>query len=606
MSRIMSGLWCLAVLSRLLNTGSLNAQLPVTACGAPTAIRARAPRARQVSKAEQEVRNLERAWLDAYEKRDVEAMASIVADDFAITFPDGATQSKAQLIEGLKRPHNPATPSPKFYTEDVQARTYGDIVILTGRVVTEYQRDGETIREQSRYTDTYVKRRGRWQVVASHLSNVAQPQQRGAKSPVGVNDPLVLSNVTVIDGNGGRPKPGMTLVISGGRIADMFVAGRKRLPPGATVMSLKGHYVIPGLIDSHYHFMLGLRSKETEEALHRFAFLGGITAVRDMAGDAIALSELARMAANGVVQCPRVYFSALMGGPTLIQGDRRVEQISHGRPLGEAPWARAITPQTDLTSAVSDAKTTGATGIKIYSDLSPDLVAKLTAEAHRQGLKVWSHAAVYPGKPNDAVMAGVDVISHSGLLVAEGMDKVPERYAGSYSLLDYNGVSYVAPAISALLQLIQKKRVFLDPSLVVTERLAQTEKGRIFQDPRQMAEWTYMVTMRAHILKIPIVVGTDVQENPSTSEFPNIHTEMELLVTKVGLSPLEAITAATRNGAQVLGILDSYGTIARGKTADLIVLSADPSADIRNTTKIVYVIKDGRLHKREKTILPAT
>jgi imidazolonepropionase-like amidohydrolase len=73
---------------------------------------------------------------------------------------------------------------------------------------------------------------------------------------------------------------------------------------------------------------------------------------------------------------------------------------------------------------------------------------------------------------------------------------------------------------------------------------------------------------------------------------------MELLVEKAGLTPLEAITAATRNGASVLGISDSYGTIARGKMADLIVLTADPTVDIRNTTRIAYVIKGGVLHKR--------
>jgi imidazolonepropionase-like amidohydrolase len=130
------------------------------------------------------------------------------------------------------------------------------------------------------------------------------------------NETLVFTNVTVIDGNGGRPLPDMTVVITGDRIVDMFATGKKRLPAGATVINLRGHYLIPGLIDSHYHFMLGLRSRETEDALHRFALLGGITAVRDMAGDAIALGELARMAADGTVESPRVYFSALMAGGT--------------------------------------------------------------------------------------------------------------------------------------------------------------------------------------------------------------------------------------------------------------------------------------------------
>lgn len=413
------------------------------------------------------------------------------------------------------------------------------------------------------------------------------------------NETLVLTNVTVIDGNGGRPMPDMTVVISGERIADIFPAGKKALPAGATVMNLLGHYVIPGLIDSHYHFTIGMRSKEQEEALRRFAFLGGITAVRDMAGDAIALGELAKTVAGRDVQSPRIYYSALMAGPAFLLNDRRVDQASHGLARGEAPWARAITAETDIVKAVSEAKATGPTGIKIYTDLTPEIVAKITAEAHKQGLKVWSHAAIYPGKPSDAVSAGVNVISHSHLVVAEGMDKVPQKYAGSFQLLDYNAVGVESKAISDLLRLMLEKGTFLDPTLVVTARLAKTEKGKIFQDPQQMADWSYMFTLRAHIRRIPIVAGTDVQETPDTRDFPNLHAEMEMLVSKAGMTPLEAITAATRNGAQVLGISDSYGTIAPGKIADLVVLTADPSISIRNTTSIVYVIKGGKVHKRD-------
>jgi uncharacterized protein (TIGR02246 family) len=139
----------------------------------------------QASQAEQEVRKLERAWLDAYEQHDGKAMNEIVADDFIITFPDGSMQTKPQILNSIKAPRSSASPALKFYTEDVQARVYGDTVILMGRVITEYQRDGKAMKEQSRYTDTYIKRQGRWQVVASHLSNVAQP--RPQPSPASSN-----------------------------------------------------------------------------------------------------------------------------------------------------------------------------------------------------------------------------------------------------------------------------------------------------------------------------------------------------------------------------------------------------------------------------------
>jgi ketosteroid isomerase-like protein len=155
----------------------LCATLPLSAGGSV------GPRRQEAGGAEQEVRKLERAWLDAYEQSDAKAMGAIVADDFTITFPDGSMQTKPQIMEMIKRPRGPASPAPRFYTEDVRSRAYGDTVILMGRVISEYAREGKTVKDASRYTDTYVKRGGRWQVVASHLSNDARPQSSPAPAP---------------------------------------------------------------------------------------------------------------------------------------------------------------------------------------------------------------------------------------------------------------------------------------------------------------------------------------------------------------------------------------------------------------------------------------
>ncbi|MDQ3712159.1 MAG: hypothetical protein M3388_08080 [Acidobacteriota bacterium] len=135
-----------------------------------------------------------------------------------------------------------------------------------------------------------------------------------AQSIVQRGEILALTNATVIDGIGGRPKPNMTLVVSGERITEMSPTGKKRLPAGATVMDLSGQYIMPGLIDSHYHLIP--YDKVEEEMIARFALLGGITGVRDMAGDGISLAELAKAARDNNVQSPRIYFSALMAGST--------------------------------------------------------------------------------------------------------------------------------------------------------------------------------------------------------------------------------------------------------------------------------------------------
>jgi imidazolonepropionase-like amidohydrolase len=437
-----------------------------------------------------------------------------------------------------------------------------------------------------------------------------------AQTTAKASETLVLVSVTVIDGNGGRPKPDMTLVISNGRILDMYRSGKKKPPTGATVMDLSGQYVIPGLIDSHYHLNLGTRSKTEEEAYRRFALLGGITTVRDMAGDGIALAELAKVASDRNVQSPRVYFSALMAGKTWFV-DQRVSILMHGLPAGEAAWARAIMPDTNIIKAVTEAKNTGATGIKLYADLSPDIVAKVTKEAHRQGLKVWSHATIFPSKPSDAVAAGVDVLSHSHFLAWEFVNQVPEvSDKASNRMVGWTSVSVDSPKITALLKQMRKRGTMLDDTAVwsilrfvpAIERseAAKPEAERTPGYTKAIESWTYNIVNRVHKFGIPIVAGTDFQEQPRTQEFPNIHTELVLLATKCGLTPLEAITTATRNGAIALGIQNSYGTIAKGKVADLVILSADPSTDIRDTTKILYVIKGGKVHKREKVAMPAT
>lgn len=133
------------------------------------------------SQAEQEVRKLERAWLDAYEQLDAKTMDTVVADDFTITFPDGSIQTKPQILNMIKASRRPNQPQLRFYTENVQSRVYGDTVILIGRVVTERRQNGNPVKEENRYTDTYVKRGGRWQVVASHLSGVPKPKAQSAQ-----------------------------------------------------------------------------------------------------------------------------------------------------------------------------------------------------------------------------------------------------------------------------------------------------------------------------------------------------------------------------------------------------------------------------------------
>jgi ketosteroid isomerase-like protein len=121
---------------------------------------------------EQQVRKLEREWLDAYEQHDAVAMERILADEFTITYGNGQTQSKAQVVESVKTREKSASPPTKFATEAVQARIEGDTVVLTGHLVQKSDRGGETMTMQFSYADTYARRNGRWQVIASRLTRL--------------------------------------------------------------------------------------------------------------------------------------------------------------------------------------------------------------------------------------------------------------------------------------------------------------------------------------------------------------------------------------------------------------------------------------------------
>ena len=413
---------------------------------------------------------------------------------------------------------------------------------------------------------------------------------------MGQHDPIVLHNLTVIDGNGGPPQQAMTIVISKGRITDLFPTGRKRAPSGARIMDLKGHYAIPGLIDSHVHVTNDPANTAAQHRLLRFALLGGVTSVRDMGGDAIILGELVLAAQKSEILSPRIFFSAMMAGPAWFS-DPRAVAAAHGRKAGEVPWLRSITEDTDIEAAVSEAKAIGATGVKIYADLSPNLVARLSAEAHRQGLKVWSHATIHPSTPADAVAARVDVVSHAMLFLWQASSQVPQSYAEVRKAVPSTFPTFEEgrERILGLLSAMREKGTILDATVNVSSRMGAQRSVRA----NPWVTWSLGVTRLAKEMGIAIVAGSDDLGNPALDPVPTIHKEMELLVRHCGLTPLEAITAATLTGAKVLGVDQSHGMIKVGRVADLVVLREDPTVDIRNTTTIAYVIKDGKLYQPE-------
>ena len=150
------------------------------------------------------------------------------------------------------------------------------------------------------------------------------------------------------------------------------------------------------------------------------------------------------------------------------------------------------------------------------------------------------------------------------------------------------------PVITRLLQSMKDNDVALNPTLwIFAEGPAQDDMSAL------RTAWMNAVTKRAQDIGVVIAAGVDSLMTPG-DPLPMIHKELEVLVTGARLTPLQAITSATRGAAHAIGVDDVRGTVAPGKIADLLIVDADPSADIRNTRRIRYVIKDGRIvHARQ-------
>jgi imidazolonepropionase-like amidohydrolase len=430
-------------------------------------------------------------------------------------------------------------------------------------------------------------------------AGIAAPENPRAEGKPG---PLVLERGSVFDGRVGRFRAGRTLIIEKGLIADEFASGQKPLPSRAEIIDLGGKFVIPGLIDAHVHIASdpsGDDRRERIETVLLKALRGGVTFVRDMAGDGRALADLGRAIAAGDIVAPGLRYAALMAGPGFFS-DPRTIMSAKGEVPGRTPWGRAVSETTDLVLAVAEGRGTGASAIKIYTQVDPKLLARIVAEAHRQGLAVWSHATVAPSRPGDAVSAGVDVISHADHLVWEAMPRVdpgPRGLPWRWVDEDVRRVPPDHPSIAALFKRMKDQGTVLDATVGYYRGMLKTSEKdypRLLPVAKARAAFAFGVTRLAHELGVAVCAGTDgILETPDAA-LPALHMEMLSLVEDCGFTPAAALIAATLDSARAVGISKTLGTIEPGKAADLVVLRADPTADIRNAGAIELVIKSGR------------
>lgn len=429
--------------------------------------------------------------------------------------------------------------------------------------------------------------------IAIAASTLAQAGAPTPFAPPADDEQVLLRHATLVDGTGAPARADMDVLVAGARIVAVFPDATP-LPEQAAkarVVDLQGRYLMPGLVDSHVHLATPPNRRQAEAELRRNLY-GGVTAVRDMADDLRPVSDLARASLVGEIAAPDIFYAALMAGPDFFT-DPRTAQTSAGGAPGSMPWMQAVDDRSDLRLAVARASGTAPTAIKLYADMTGALAARVTAEAHRQHLRVWAHATLYPAKPSEVVAAGVDTISHACLLVREVLTHVPRVNEPRPKADLGRFMQGDAPELARLFDSMAARGVILDATLS-----AYAPPPDAAPQPGACDDAVGgAITRQAHRAGVAVAAGTDFVE-PASEHWPELFRELHQLVDRAGMSPAEAIRAATLVGARAAGQERDIGSIEPGKLADMVVLEKDPLACVDHLESIVMTIKRGHVFPR--------
>jgi imidazolonepropionase-like amidohydrolase len=420
----------------------------------------------------------------------------------------------------------------------------------------------------------------------------------------GEKDRIALVGGTVIDVNDGSTIPNAVVVIYQTRIETVAPAAGFEIPESAEQVDVSGRYLIPGLIDAHVHLR--------RWALGRYLAYG-ITTVRDMHGTTDSINALRDEVNLGAIPGPRVFMAGAMidGSPPAF------------------PDAGVATTPAEARELVDQRVLNHADFIKAGFRLTPELLRPLVQEAGSLSLSVAAHLGLTDALT--AATAGVRSIEHlTGVPEAVG-NPVPFFAAHSRSFFDgwnYFEKSWATLDSAELARVAQRlaaSRVYLVPTLVLHDTYSRLDDPAILSssaldivpDSEKTrwsvpdlitragwgpAEFTAFRNARANqdlfIREFRsaggvLVAGTDAS-GPMLIPGLSQHRELELLV-RAGLTPRDALSAATRSAAALLAA-DSLGRIAPGKVADILILTADPLANISNTQSIERIVLRGLIY----------
>jgi len=413
---------------------------------------------------------------------------------------------------------------------------------------------------------------------------------------------IALEGATLIDGAGGPPKQDALIIIRNGHIESVARVNEIPVPRGAERISLVGKTVIPGLIDAHAHV--------ERWATGRYV-AWGVTTVRDLHGGSDTVLALRNALNLGSIVGPRMFSAGAMidGVPPTYSN------------------ATGISTPDQARRAVDQHAVAGVDYLKVYTKVTPALLRPLLDEAVKLRLPVAAHL----GK-TDALTAarmGVVSIEHmAGVVQAATGDpsyaNAHDSFLAGWTAEEKGWAGLDSGTLARTARSLAQTKVTIVPTLVVHDMLSRLDNPILLSRPgmEDVPERAQSVRGVASLLRRtgwgsadfaafrrsrrredqfvreykraggPIAAGSDAANQLLIPGY-SLHEEMALLVA-AGLTPLEAITAATRRGAQLLQA-DSLGLLAPGKVADIVVLNGNPAGNILATRNIALVIIRGRV-----------
>lgn len=401
---------------------------------------------------------------------------------------------------------------------------------------------------------------------------------------------MIIRGATVFDGTGRAPWEQASVVVQDGRIHQ--VGGTvPPAAPDALEIDGTGQYLLPGFFDTHVHFamegpdLLGQLQLPVSYSILRVprrlraTLDAGVTTVRDLGGTDRGV-QMAQT--EGLVAGPRLQIAVRMLSITGGHGDlsfpdssvdfrtEAIGAVSDGPAAVLKAVRRVIHAGADVVKVATTGGVLSPRDDPAHSHFSPEELATMVAEASRQGRRLAAHAQGAEGIKN-AVRAGFTSIEHGIYLDDEAIELMVDRG------------TFLVPTLAAPLAVMEAHEAGVPvPAWAVakTRRVLEAHQGSV---------------ARAHRAGVKIALGTD------SGVGPHGHNLKELAhMVSAGLSPMEAITAGTRNAAELMGLLDELGTLEVGKRADLVLTAVNPLTDIGNLGdpgRILLVVQDGKVVK---------